>query len=114
MPSHGVPELDIARVVEVDQLIQRRCGSTYREELDLGAIKPAGKIAEILFLKATTQGPQCVTVAIFRVKTRGGWRETPQAHEVAIRGDARDLSDEELMTIAGSLAPVKLLPRPGN
>lgn len=35
-------------------------------------------------------GSQSVTAAIFWLKTRGGWRETPQDHCVDLR-DARDL-----------------------
>lgn len=110
LAAYGVPEADIARVVGVDPKTLRK---HYRDELDLGATKATAKVAEFLFRKATTEGPQCVTAAIFWMKTRGGWRETPQAHEVAIRGDVRDLSDDDLMTIAGSLAPVRLFPPSG-
>ena len=53
------------------------------------------KVAEFLFRKATTEGPQCVTAAIFWMKTRGGWRETPQEHKVALT-DVTRLSDQEL------------------
>lgn len=109
LAAYGVPETDIARVVGIDPKTLRK---HYRDELDLGATKATAKVAEFLFRKGTTEGPQCVTAAIFWMKTRGGWRETPQAHEVAIRGDPRDLSDDDLMTIAGSLAPISLLPRP--
>jgi hypothetical protein len=41
-------------------------------------------VAEFLFRKATTEGAQCVTAAIFWMKTRGGWREAPQTHEIAV------------------------------
>ncbi len=109
LSAYGVPETCIARVVGIDPKTLRK---HYRDELDLGATKATAKVAEFLFRKATTEGPQCVTAAIFWMKTRGGWRETPQAHEVAIRGDARDLSDDDLVTIAGSLAPTKLLSPP--
>ena len=70
-----VPESDIARVLAIDPKTLRR---HYREELDTGQIKATAKVAEFLFRKATTEGPQCVTAAIFWMKTRGGWRETPQ------------------------------------
>jgi len=53
-------------------------------------------VAEFLFRKATTDGPQCVTAAIFWMKTRGGWRETPQSHEIAVT-DLSQMSDEELI-----------------
>ncbi|SDB58421.1 hypothetical protein SAMN02982931_04673, partial [Bauldia litoralis] len=33
---------------------------------------------------------------IFWMKTRGGWRETPQVHEVAVR-DVTAMTDEELI-----------------
>ena len=33
-------------------------------------------MAKFLYRKATTEGPQCVTVTIFWMKTRGGWKET--------------------------------------
>ena len=107
LAAYGVPETDIARVVGIDPKTLRK---HYRDELDLGATKATAKVAEFLFRKATTEGPQCVTAAIFWMKTRGGWRETPQAHEVAICGDVHDLSDEDLVPIAGSLAPMRLLP----
>ena len=53
-------------------------------------------MAEFLFRKATTDGPQSVTDANFWMKTRGGWRETPQQHQVAVSADLSQLSDEDL------------------
>ena len=35
------------------------------------------------------------TAAVLWLKTRGGWRETPQDHRVGVY-DVRQLSDEEL------------------
>ena len=35
------------------------------------------------------------------MKTRGGWRETPQEHEVRLGRAACEYSDEELMRIIG-------------
>jgi len=76
----------------------------YREELDTGHFKATAKVAESLFRKATGDGAQSVTAAIFWLKTRGGWRETPQAHEVAIeKRDVKDLTDEELERMIGTL-----------
>jgi hypothetical protein len=48
----------------------------YRDELDAGAVKATAKVAEFLFRRATTEGPQAVTAAIFWLKTRAGWTET--------------------------------------
>jgi len=85
----------------------------YRDQLDLGSTKATARVAEFLSRKATTEGPQCVTAAIFWMKTRGGWREAPQTHEIALSRDPRDLTDDDLLTIAGVAAPTKLLTKPG-
>jgi hypothetical protein len=76
----------------------------YREELDTGQIKATAKVAESLFRKATTDGSQSVTAAIFWLKTRGGWRESPQSHEVELY-DVTKLTDREL---EGMIAAVRL------
>ena len=92
MAAYGVPELDIARVVAIDPKTLRK---HYRDELDTGHVKATAKVAEFLFRRATTEGPQAVTAAIFWLKTRGGWRETPQDHRVGVV-DVRSLTDEQL------------------
>jgi hypothetical protein len=92
MAGYGVPEHAIARVVKIDLKTLRK---HYREELDTGQIKATAKVAESLFRKATDDGSQSVTAAIFWLKTRGGWRETPQDHRVG-HYDLRQLSDEDL------------------
>ena len=92
MAGYGIPEADIATVLEIDPKTLRK---HYREELDTGQIKATAKVAESLFRKATGDGSQSVTAAIFWLKTRGGWRETPQDHRVG-HYDLRQLSDEEL------------------
>jgi hypothetical protein len=97
MAGYGVPEADIARVLTIDPKTLRR---HYREELDTGQIKATAKVAESLFRKATSDGAQSVTAAIFWLKTRGGWRETPQAHDIRLAAsDPRTLSDDDLMRI---------------
>ena len=73
MTAYGVPEADVARVLGIDAKTLRK---HYRDELDTGAIKATAKVAEFLFRKATTEGPQCVTAAIFWLETRGHWKET--------------------------------------
>jgi hypothetical protein len=95
MAGYGVPEADIARVVGIDPKSLRK---HYRGKLDTGHIKATAKVAEFLFRKATTDGSQAVTAAIFWLKTRGGWRETPQDHRVDVR-DVRYLSNAELEQI---------------
>jgi hypothetical protein len=96
MAGYGVAETDIARVVGIDPKTLRR---HYRDELDTGHIKAAAKVAASLFRKATSDGPQSVTAAIFWLKTRVGWKETT-AHEIAGRDggpiETRDVTDREL------------------
>ena len=103
MAGYGVPELDIARVVGIDPKTLRR---HYREELDTGRVKAAAKVAESLFRKATTDGSQSVTAAIFWLETQAGWKETT-AHEIAGRnGGPIETSDVSLREIAKSILAV--------
>jgi hypothetical protein len=95
MAAFGVPEQNIARVVSIDAKTLRK---HYRDELDTGQTKATAKVAESLFRKATTDGPQSVTAAIFWLKTRGGWRETPQTHEVGVY-DLSQWSEDELQRV---------------
>lgn len=99
MAAFGIPEQDIARVVGIDPKTLRK---HYRDELDTGQTKATAKVAESLFRKATTDGPQSVTAAIFWLKTRGQWRETPQAHEVGVY-DLSQWSEEELQRVLEAL-----------
>ena len=78
MAAYGVPEIDIARVIGIDPKTLRK---HYREELDTGQIKANSKVAESLYRKATGDGSQSVTAAIFWLKTRARWKET-QVNEV--------------------------------
>ena len=99
MAAYGVPEQNIARVVGIDAKTLRK---HYREELDTGQTKATAKVAESLYRKATTDGHQSVTAAIFWLKTRGGWRETPQSHEIG-HYDLGSWSDEELGRVLDAL-----------
>jgi len=73
MAAYGVPEEKIARVLGIDPKTLRK---HYRDELDTGQIKANSKVAESLYRKATGEGPQSVTAAIFWLKTRALWKET--------------------------------------
>ena len=92
MTAYGVPKSDIARVIGIDPKTLRK---HYRDELDTGQIKATAKVAESLFRKATSDGPQSVTAAIFWLKTKGGWRKSPQTHEVGLF-DLNRVTDQEL------------------
>ena len=73
MAGYGVPEVDIACVLDLDPKTLRK---HYRSELDKGRIKATTKVAENLYRKATGEGREAVTAAIFWLKTRAGWKET--------------------------------------
>jgi hypothetical protein len=79
MAAYGVPEADNRPGDRIDAKTLRR---HYRDELDTGQIKATAKVAEFLFRKATTDGSQAVTAAIFWLKTRAGWKET-SVHEMS-------------------------------
>jgi hypothetical protein len=72
MSAYGIPQADIARVVGVSV---PTLTTYFREEIDTGSTKAHAKVAESLFKKATGDGPQAVTAAIFWAKTRMGWSE---------------------------------------
>jgi hypothetical protein len=78
MAGYGVPEIDIARVIGIDPKTLRK---HYRSELDNGHVKANMKVAENLYRKATGEGREAVTAAIFWLKTRARWKET-SVHEV--------------------------------
>jgi hypothetical protein len=73
MAGYGIPEADIATVLEIDAKTLRK---HYRRELDKGHIKATAKVAENLYRKATGDGREAVIAAIFWLKTRAGWKES--------------------------------------
>jgi hypothetical protein len=77
LAGYGVPEAEIAGVVGIDAKTLRK---HYRQELDHGHTKANARVAENLFRKATGEGREAVTAAIFWLKTRAGWKET-SVHE---------------------------------
>ena len=103
MAGYGVPEADIARVVGIDAKTLRK---HYRDELDTGHIKATAKVAEFLFRKATTEGPQAVTAAIFWMKSRAGWKET-SLHEVSGRdGGSIEVSEHSNRQVARAILQI--------
>jgi hypothetical protein len=73
LAGFGVPEDDIAGVIGIDPKTLRK---HYRHELDHGHVKANARVAENLCRKATGEGREAVTAAIFWLKTRAGWKET--------------------------------------
>ena len=78
LAGYGVPESDIAGVIDVDAKTLRK---HYRRELDHGHVKANAHVAENLYRKATGEGREAVIAAIFWLKTRAGWKEA-NLHEV--------------------------------
>ena len=93
MAAYGIPETDIARVVNIDPKTLR---NHYRDELDLGSTKANAQVAGFLFNSARNGN---VTAQIFWLKTRARWREVPSEHlhQGAIaQCDVRELSTPTL------------------
>ena len=85
MAGFGVPETDIAMLIEIDPKTLRKC---YRSELNQGHVKANVKVAENLFRKATGEGRESVVAAIFWLKTRARWKETMVNEVTHDTGDA--------------------------
>ena len=73
LAGFGVTEIEIASLLRIDPKTLRK---HYRLELDHGQTKANVKVAENLFRKATGEGRESVTAAIFWLKTRARWKET--------------------------------------
>ena len=73
LAGYGISPADIALVLSMDE---KELSATYVAELAGGQIKANARVAESLFRKATGEGRESVTAAIFWLKTRARWRET--------------------------------------
>jgi hypothetical protein len=72
LAGYGVPEAEIAALVDVDAKTLRK---HYRHELDHGHTKANAKVAENLYHLALGEGREAVTAAIFWLKARARWKE---------------------------------------
>jgi len=95
MASHGIPELDIAQVIEISAPTLRKW---YRHELDTGAIKANSMVAQSLYKKALGDGNGAVAACIFWLKVRAGWIE-PRPEE-AMPG-RKELQQQAAKTAGG-------------
>ncbi|MFT8247346.1 hypothetical protein [Roseomonas sp. BN140053] len=93
MSGYGVPQDDIATLLEIDPKTLRR---HFRRELDRGSIEATAKVGQSLFRMATEGGS--VAAAIFWMKARAGWREK-QVVEVTARQSIEEMTDAELLAI---------------
>ena len=72
-PAMACPRPRSPAMIGIDPKTLRK---HYREELDHGHTKANAKVAENLYRKATGDGREGVTAAIFWLKCRAGWKET--------------------------------------
>ncbi len=70
MSGYGIPEVDIARVLDIDPKTLRK---HYRRELDTAFVHANARVAQSLFNQATAGNN--VAAAIFWLKVRAGWRD---------------------------------------
>ena len=103
-----MPEASIATAIGIDAKTLRK---HYSQELDIGHIKANSAVAQSLFRKATGDGPQSVTAAIFWAKTRLGWKETMVNELVGKEGqdpmpetDSRQLA-RAILAVLGQAVP---------
>lgn len=114
MASVGFPQRDICQRILNHQtgkpIDTKTLEKAFRDELDDGMIKANAIVAQSLFKKATSNGQQSVTAAIFWLKCRAGWKPTegieltgkdgaplpgvPQLSEQQFEKLARKIADE--------------------
>lgn len=108
LAGYGVTESEISGMLAIDPKTLRK---HYRSELDLGHVKANAKVAENLFRKATGEGREAVTAAIFWLKTRARWRET-SVHELSGR-DGGPIETVEYSDLDIAKSILFMLNRPG-
>lgn len=102
MAACGVPQAEIARQLAVQGgrvMDLKTLRKAFRRELDDGKRTANSLVARSLFKKATGDGAQSVTAAIFWLKTQAGWKEP-----IVISGDA-----DNPITFSNADAKVALL-----
>lgn len=82
MAAYGVSADEICKVIGLGS--KATLYKYFGDEIEIAHVKANTKVVESLFRKATGDGSQSVTAAIFWCKTRLGWRE---ASEVNIKGE---------------------------
>jgi len=80
MCACGFPQEQICeRVIDPrtgKKISDKTLRKAFRAELDAGTEAANAIVAQSLFKKATGNGPQSVTAAIFWLKSRAGWKTT--------------------------------------
>ncbi|WP_394892229.1 hypothetical protein ACG873_13015 [Mesorhizobium sp. AaZ16] len=109
LAGFGIPEAEIAGLIGIDPKTLRK---HYRHELDFGHTKANAKVAENLFRKATGDGRESVTAAIFWLKARARWKEININEHSGIDGRPIEQVTEIKRIIVS--APERAIAHPGN
>ena len=72
LAGYGMSVAEIASIYRLEQAMVRQ---TFAHELEAGEAKANARVAENLFRKATGEGREAVTAAIFWLKARAQWKE---------------------------------------
>lgn len=67
--------LSAGEIACIFDLTEEELQNAFGRELTSGAIKANARVAESLYRKATGEGREAVTAAIFWLKTRARWKE---------------------------------------
>ncbi len=109
MVGFGLTQAQICGVMRIDLKTLRKY---YSDELVNGEAKAIAQVAQSLFKKATGDGSQSVTAAIFWLKTRARWKDTT-AHEISGPNggpvqtiDLTGATDEQLNALRSFFAPL--------
>lgn len=107
LAGYGVPEPEISGMLGIDPKTLRK---HYRQELDHGHTKANVKVAENLFRKATGDGRESVTAAIFWLKARANWKERSVSELSGIDGKPFEPITSVTRIIVSALGPAIDLP----
>lgn len=83
MSSYGIPQEDIAKVLEIDPKTLRKY---YEYELDTAATKATAQVAQRLYQKCMNDDTSSI---IFWLKTRAKWAETVKQENQTLDKDGK-------------------------
>jgi hypothetical protein len=109
MAGLGLSAADIACALDIDLEVPK---SSYAKPLRLGRIKANSRVAESLYRKATSEGREAVTAAIFWLKARARWKEVSVTEHTGIDGQPIEQVTEIRRTIVS--APPRSTALPGS
>lgn len=94
--AHGIPHTTIAKIVGVSPPLIYKY---FSDEIEAAAGEANYQVAANLFARATSDTREAVTAAIFWLKSRAGWKDSPATVELTGPGGGpveTRLDDQEL------------------